>query len=154
MLHHAALLVFFFILIGIAVIWVIAKLIAQTPSRYSRTELGQVELIQILNLTPEQYKQIEANIIRNQPKIKQNQQMLQQVFEEFQILVEGFAANELIRIKHLQIQQLQQQMENKQFESMLAVRQILTKPQRQKLAELIKEQNFIFLPFYCDWIEE
>ncbi|NJM22168.1 MAG: hypothetical protein HC815_16720 [Richelia sp. RM1_1_1] len=121
---------------------------AQVPVNCYGTELGQVELIQFLNLTPEQYEQIEVATSINQSQIEQAQQILQQAIEEFQLLVEGVATTDLIRAKYWHIQQLQQQDLSKQFETMLAIREILNQSQRRKLAELMKEQNFMPVSLY------
>ncbi|AFY33198.1 Spy/CpxP family protein refolding chaperone [Calothrix sp. PCC 7507] len=114
--------------------------IAQIPAQKPRAELGQVELIQALNLTPEQHRAIEANFNHNKEQMQRKQQALQQATEELRTLIEGTAITNQIREKHREIQELHFSLENMGFESMLAIREVLTLEQRQKFSELIQKQ--------------
>jgi periplasmic protein CpxP/Spy len=146
MLRHTAVLIALFFFVGSTVAWGIPsrffkKLIVQVSHTSLNFELGHIELIQALNLTPEQQKQLEIAFNRNKEPIKQNQQALEQTALELQALIEGTATSNQLRQKHNQLQQLRQQLENINFENMLIIREALTPEQRRKLSEFVQKQK-------------
>jgi Spy/CpxP family protein refolding chaperone len=56
----------------------------------------------------------------------------------------GNASADEIRAKHRQVQELRQQMEEVSFESMLAMREVLTPEQRSQFARLIEQRRANF----------
>lgn len=114
--------------------------VAQMSEQNPISELGQVELIQLLNLTPEQYRVLETNFNKNKDQIQQRQQALLQRLEEIHKLIDGTATSDQIRQKYKQIQELHSSLQNISLESVLALREVLNSEQRQKLSALIQKQ--------------
>lgn len=115
--------------------------IAQAPpeSDFSGRDGGQ--MFERLNLTSEQKQRMQA--IRDQYKdqLSQRRQALRQAQQELMNLMAGTAPDSQIREKHRQVMALKQQMSELQFESMLAMRAILTPQQRQQLSQLMQERR-------------
>ncbi|MEC4816713.1 MAG: Spy/CpxP family protein refolding chaperone [Scytonema sp. PMC 1069.18] len=103
-------------------------------------ELGHLELIQVLNLTPQQQKQLEATLIKDREQMKQNQQALKQAVLQLYTLIEGTATLDQIRKQHHQVIQLQQHLENTHFEAVLSMREVLNPIQRKKLSEFLQQR--------------
>lgn len=146
MLRRTAVLTVLFFCLGSTVAWGIPSqlfkiFIAQISNQPLGFELGQVELIAALNLTPEQQKQLDIAFNQNKERIKQNQQAVQQAVLELEALIEGTATPNQIRFKHRQVQQLRQQLENTYFENMLAMRAVLAPEQRRKLSEFVHKHK-------------
>ncbi len=104
---------------------------AQAPER----------LFQALDLTPAQIREIRAIQQRYAPQLTQGRQALRQAHQELNRLMAGETSNEQIRAKFQQVQQLRQQQAATHFESLLAMRSVLTPPQRRKFTELMQERQ-------------
>ena len=111
------------------------------PTRAERPQRPEPRWIQDLNLTPEQTQRMQA--IQNQYKdrMRQNQEALRQAHQELQTMLGGNASQDEIRTKHRQVQTLMQQLDNLRFESMLAVREILTPEQRRIMSQRMQNMR-------------
>ena len=98
-------------------------------------------LIQELNMTPAQIRQMQA--IRKQYKdpIAQRAAQLRQAQQELQVLIASTDPGDKVRQQHDQVKALQQQLGDLRFESMLATRQILNPDQRRKFVEYMQKQQ-------------
>jgi Spy/CpxP family protein refolding chaperone len=110
--------------------------VAQNPDRPQRDRW-----MDRLNLTAEQKQKIQA--IHNQYKdqISQQQQALRQQSQQLRDLMAGTASADQIRSKHQEIETLQPQLARSRFESMLAVREVLTPDQRRQFAEIMQQKK-------------
>ena len=61
--------------------------------------------------------------------------------EEMRSLMGGIGTPQQLRQQHQQIQGLRNQLGNQRFETILAIREVLTPQQRTKMAELIEERG-------------
>lgn len=104
------------------------------------SEINQVDLNQLLKLTPEQNRQIAAKFHQNIQQMLQNQQALKQATQDLLLLMEGTATSDQIREKYRQIQELYSSLENMRFENMLVMREILLPEQRQQLFKILQKQ--------------
>jgi periplasmic protein CpxP/Spy len=101
-----------------------------------RGEGREPRLPEELNLTTEQSQRIQA--IQEQSKAARESlhQQLQAAEEQMRSLLAGNATADQLRQQHQQLQNLRQQLGNQHFETMLAIREILTPQQRAQMAEL------------------
>lgn len=114
--------------------------VAQQPPRTDRPGGNEERLFEQLNLSQEQKQKMQA--IRNQYKdqLNQRRQALHQAQQELKTLMTGTASANQIREKHRQLLTLRQQLEEVQFESMLAMREVLTPEQRNQFAQLMQQR--------------
>ncbi len=94
-----------------------------------------------LNLTPEQRQQLQAVRQQYQSRIEQTRNQLRTAKEELRQMMSGTASEEQIRAKHQQVRELENQLASLRFESMLAMRSILTPQQRQSLATQMQQRR-------------
>lgn len=115
--------------------------IAQNTEEESRPNRGRgkAQLFQELNLAPEQTQQIEAIRNQYQDQISQRKQAVRQARQELVELMASTASQNQIREKYRQVETLKQQVADIKFESMLAMREVLTPEQRRQFAE--RKQN-------------
>jgi periplasmic protein CpxP/Spy len=94
-----------------------------------------------LNLSADQKAQIKQ--IRDQAKsdFQSLRQQMRTAFEKQQSLMAGNASDEQLRQQHREVQALRQQAEDRRFDTMLKIRQVLTPEQRTKAAQLMKEHR-------------
>jgi periplasmic protein CpxP/Spy len=94
-----------------------------------------------LNLSADQKAQIKQ--IRDQEKSSSValRQQMKAAFEKQQSLMTGNASDDQIRQQHKEMQALRQQVEDRRFDSMLKIRQVLTPEQRVKAAQLMKDHH-------------
>ncbi|MBD2104051.1 Spy/CpxP family protein refolding chaperone [Leptolyngbya sp. FACHB-261] len=113
---------------------------AEMGSRRERSGLGW---LQQLNLTPEQTQRLQAIRAQNQPGIRQRTQALRQAKQELRQLMAGTAPASQVQTKYRQVQALRQEIEQLRFDSMMAMREVLTSTQRQQLAQQLdgRRQN-------------
>lgn len=97
--------------------------------------------LQDLNLSPEQMKQMQEIRGRYKDQLAQKKQAMRQARQELRSLMASNAPTEQVRQKYNQVKTLRQNHADAQFESMLAMREILTLEQRQKLAEKMDRQH-------------
>ncbi|WP_448532643.1 Spy/CpxP family protein refolding chaperone [Parathermosynechococcus lividus] len=106
---------------------------AHTPPGYRNFEN--------LNLTPEQRQQLQAVRQQYQSRMEQTRNQLRTAKEELRQMMSGTASDDQIRAKHQQVRELENQMASLRFESMLAMRSILTPQQRQALATQMQQRR-------------
>lgn len=97
-------------------------------------------LFQQLNLTPAQRQKLKEVRKQYQGQIRNRQRSAQQAQRDMRSLLVGSASAEIIRAKFTEFQQLQQAAAKLRFESILAMREVLTPTQRKQLADQM-EQN-------------
>ncbi|HEY9860196.1 MAG TPA: periplasmic heavy metal sensor, partial [Candidatus Obscuribacterales bacterium] len=74
-------------------------------------------------------------------QMSQRKQALRQAKQELGNLMAGNTDENTIRAKYNQVQQLEQEMANVRFESMLKMRTVLTPAQRQQFAQLMQQRR-------------
>jgi protein CpxP len=111
------------------------KFAANSPDMPSGKVLKQ------LNLTPEQLQKLKAVRDRDQTQMRELGQKLRQANKELQDLLAGTEGSDVIRAKHKQVMELQQELQNKHFERMLAMRDILTPQQRSQLKDIMQKNR-------------
>ena len=114
---------------------------AQNTEEQGRPNRGKARLFQDLNLTPEQSQQIQAIQDQYQDQISQRRQAVRQARQELLELMASTAAESQIREKYRQVETLKQQVSDIRFDSMLAMRQVLTPEQRRQFAERMQNRH-------------
>jgi Spy/CpxP family protein refolding chaperone len=94
-----------------------------------------------LNLSAGQMQQIRAVREKYRDRIRASKQSERQAQQELRRLMGGDASKEQVQEKYRQVKTLREQVADAQFESMLAMRDVLTVEQRQKFAERMKKQR-------------
>ncbi len=108
--------------------------IAQNTEEQRRPNRYQAKF-QELNLTPEQTQQIQTIENQYEAQIAQRKQAVRQAKQELVDLMAGTASESQVRQKYRQVEALQQQVADIRFDSMLAMREVLTPEQRRQFAE-------------------
>lgn len=118
-------------------------LTAEITQKSGRNSMGERSdrLMQQLNLTPEQQQQLQAIRERDQGQMRQQRQALHQEKQQLMQLMAGNATEAEIRTQHNQVKALQQQLGDARFESMLAMRNVLTPEQRSRFAQLMQQRR-------------
>ncbi len=113
--------------------------IAQMYSQERRRHWGEglQKFLDRLDLSEEQSTQIKAIYRRQYQTNQQSRQELRQAKEEMGSLLTSEANPNRIRRKHREIQSLNQELGNSRFEAMLEVREVLTREQRQEIADMM-----------------
>ena len=106
----------------------------EPPDRPNKP-MGGAWLKKELGLTPEQAQKMQAILDRDKSQIQQRVQAMKQAQRELRNLMAGSASQEEVRAKYRQVESLRQEVDRLRFDSMLAVREILTLEQRKKMAE-------------------
>jgi periplasmic protein CpxP/Spy len=102
---------------------------------------GQIGLFQQLKLSPSQKQKLIEVRKQYQGQLRDRQRATQQAQRELRSLLVGSASADTVRSKFTEFQQLQQSAATLRFQSLLAMREVLTSPQRQQLAELMMRQK-------------
>ncbi len=111
----------------------------QRPNRPAGKEGGMFEK---LNLSADQKQQMQAVRDRYKDQVSQRMQAVRQARQELETMMSSATANaSQMREKHRQIIGLRQQLEEVQFESTLAMREVLTAEQRSQLAQLMQQRR-------------
>jgi P pilus assembly/Cpx signaling pathway, periplasmic inhibitor/zinc-resistance associated protein len=110
----------------------------QRPNRPGGKEGGMFEK---LNLSADQKQKMQAVRDQYKDQISQRMQAVRQARQELETMMAGQANASQIREKHRQIMGLRQQLEDVQFESTLAMRELLTSEQRSQLAQLMQQRQ-------------
>ena len=97
-------------------------------------------LFQHLNLTNEQRQQIEQIHHQYRQQIQKRKQQIAKLQQQLSDMMVGTDPAQLLRAKNQQLTKLQQEIGTLRFESMLATREILTPPQREKFRELVNSR--------------
>jgi periplasmic protein CpxP/Spy len=107
----------------------------------SRPQAHKGGILQSLNLTRDQLRQIAKARQKYQPLIQDHARTVRALQAELKRLMAGTAEPAEVQDKFRQLQAQRQQLQQLRFESSLAIRQILTPPQRQAFeAALSKRQ--------------
>ena len=113
-----------------------------TPDGEVKTPAGGVgSLIEELNLSTDQIQRLQKLRANSKGKNKERRQALRAAKQELQRLLQGNASSDQIRQQRQQVQALQREVSDTNFENTLAIREILTAEQRVKLQQLMKERR-------------
>ncbi|MEP0802530.1 Spy/CpxP family protein refolding chaperone [Funiculus sociatus] len=119
--------------------------VAQTPGDTSpqpQRRKNRDSFLKELNLTPQQMQQMQAMQARYKPQISQRAQAMRQAKQELASLMSSTTAStSQITAKNQQVEQLAQQIRQLKFESMMAMREIMTPEQRTKFAQLMQQRR-------------
>jgi periplasmic protein CpxP/Spy len=123
-----------------------ADLLTAQNNRVSNGELkipagGVGNLVKELNLSPDQIQRLQQVRKNSQGKTKERRQALRTAKQELTQLLQGNASSDQIRQKRQQVQSLQQEVADSNFENTLAIREILTPEQRVKLQQLLQQRR-------------
>lgn len=110
----------------------------QRPNRPGGKEGGMFDK---LNLSADQKQKMQAVRDQYKDQISQRMQAVRQARQELETMMAGTANASQMRDKHRQIMGLRQQLEDVQFESTLAMRELLTSEQRSQLAQLMQQRQ-------------
>lgn len=111
-------------------------------NRELKMPIGNVSnLAKELNLSPDQIQRLQKLRENAQVQTKERRQTLQKSKQELAQLIQGSASSDQIRQKRQQVQSLQREVADINFEQTLAIREILTPEQRVKLQEIIKQRR-------------
>ena len=102
---------------------------------------GIGKLMQQLDLTSEQSAQIEAIQEQSQNEKQALWQQMQTNRQAMQSLLSSNASTEELRATHQDTQNIQQELSNNRFETMLEIREVLTPEQRTQMAELMSQHR-------------
>ncbi len=97
--------------------------------------------LQELNLTLEQSERIKAIKEQSWENMSSLKEQMGAAREEMRSLMAGTGTPQQLRQQHQQIQGLRNQLSNQRFETILAIREVLTPQQRNKMAELIEQRD-------------
>jgi periplasmic protein CpxP/Spy len=111
----------------------------QRPNRPGAGKEGR--LFEKLNLTADQKQKMQVIRDRYKDQISQRMQAVRQARQELETMISGTVNVSQIRDKHRQIMGLRQQLEEVRFESMLAMREVLTSEQRNQLSQLMQQRR-------------
>ncbi|PZV10891.1 MAG: hypothetical protein DCF20_20595 [Pseudanabaena sp.] len=120
------------------------EILAQIPDRQNRNESGDLpsgRMLKQLNLSTEQLQKIKAIRDRDLAQIRELAQQSRQANKELRDLLAGSESSDVIRAKHIQVLNLQQELRKQHFERMLAMREILTPEQRSQLKEIMQKNR-------------
>jgi periplasmic protein CpxP/Spy len=102
---------------------------------------GVLNLVKKLNLSREQIQRLQQLRKNSQGQNKERRQALQVARQELAQLIRGTASSDLIRQKRQQVQSLQREIADTNFENTLAIREILTPEQRVKLQQIVEQRR-------------
>jgi periplasmic protein CpxP/Spy len=120
------------------------EILAQLPNRPDRAESGDLpsgRMLKQLNLSTEQLQKLKAIRDRDLARMRELAQQSRQANTELRDLLAGSESNDVVRAKHNQALNLQQELRKQHFERMLAMREILTPQQRSQLKEIIQKER-------------
>lgn len=122
---------------GYAIALTPTPLIVTQYSKQPDAQNPQQNLFQQLNLTAKQQNKIKQIRRQYQGQITQLKQSLQTSQRQLAVMMAGTDSAAIIRDKYQEIAQFRQQLGQLHFESMLAIREVLTPDQRQTFAEIV-----------------
>jgi periplasmic protein CpxP/Spy len=94
-----------------------------------------------LNLSGDQIQKLQQLRKNAQGKTKTRRQTLQAAKQELNQLIQGNASADQVRQKRQQVQSLQREIADTNFENTLAIREILTPEQRVRLQQIIEQRR-------------
>ena len=97
--------------------------------------------IEELDLSPEQSEQIQAIREESRTAMQPLRDQLQQAREQLRSQMASNTSTDQLQRQHQQVQALHQELGDQRFETMLAIRQVLTPAQRTQLAELAEQHR-------------
>ena len=115
--------------------------IAQHSRQEKRGRGEGMQILQQLDLTPEQLQQIEDIQEQSKNQAQALHQQMQTQREEMRSLLAADATPEQLQQQHQQTQDLHQRLSDNRFETMLQVREVLTSEQRTQMAELMAQRS-------------
>jgi Spy/CpxP family protein refolding chaperone len=120
------------------------EILAQSPNRLDRAESADMpsgRMLKQLNLSTEQLQNLKAIRDRDSARIRDLAQQSRQANKELRDLLASAEGSNVIRAKHTQVLNLQQELQRQHFERMLAMREILTPYQRSQLKEIMQKER-------------
>jgi periplasmic protein CpxP/Spy len=102
---------------------------------------GVLNLVRELNLSRDQIQRLQQLRKNTQGQNKQRRQALQASRQELAQLIQGNGSSDQIRQKRQQVQSLQREIADTNFENTLAIREILTPEQRVKLQQIVEQRR-------------
>ena len=109
----------------------------QSPNGELKIPAGNLNnLAKELNLSPEQIQKLQQLRKNTQGKNKERRKTLQTAKQELNQLIQGNASTDQVRQKRQQVQSLQREIADTNFDNTLAIREILTPEQRVKLQQI------------------
>ncbi len=121
-----------------------SEILTQAPNRPDRSENADMpsgKVLKQLNLSTEQLQKLKTIRDRDLARIRELSQQSRQANQELRDLLAGTESIDVIRAKHNQVLAIQQELHNKHFERMLAMREILTPQQRSQLNEIMQKNR-------------
>jgi Spy/CpxP family protein refolding chaperone len=118
-----------------------SELLAKNPERPDNADMPSGRMLKQLNLSPEQLQKLKAIRDRDLTKIKELAEKSRQANKELRDLLAGTESSDVIRAKHNQVLNLQQELQKQHFERMLTMREILTPEQRRQLNEIMQKNR-------------
>lgn len=106
--------------------------------RQNRSDRG---LMQQLNLTGDQKRQLQVIQRQYREPLHEQRQKLVQAQQELSDLMAGTASPSQIREKYRQVEALRQQVGELNLSSMLAMREVMTLEQRSRFAQLMQKRK-------------
>lgn len=101
----------------------------------------QGAILQSLNLNAEQKRQLRTARQSFQPQIRERRLKILEAQAELDEMLAGTATDAVLKAKFQQVSQLRQDVQQLQFESVLAMRQILTPEQRKQFAAAMEKRR-------------
>ncbi|GBO52569.1 hypothetical protein APA_238 [Pseudanabaena sp. lw0831] len=117
------------------------EILAQRQDRPENGDMPSGRMLKQLNLSTEQLQKLKAIRDRDLARIRELAQQSSQANTELRDLLAGSESSDVVRAKHNQALNLQQELRKQHFERMLAMREILTPQQRSQLKEIIQKER-------------
>jgi periplasmic protein CpxP/Spy len=125
---------------GKHLLWRIAQ--NNQPIDGLQVPVGSVlNLVKQLNLSRDQIQRLRQLRKNSQGQNKERRQSLQRNKQELNQLIQGNGSSEQIRQKRQQVQSLQREIADINFEHKLAIREILTPEQRVMLQQIMEQRR-------------
>ncbi|MCL1472335.1 Spy/CpxP family protein refolding chaperone [Argonema antarcticum] len=121
--------------------WLSQQSIAQDVNPTNRPDRQMPRWIQELNLSQAQIQRIQQIHNQYKDRMSQSVQSLRQAQQELQTMMASTASQDQLRDKHRQVEAIDQQVRELRFESMLAMREVLTPEQRRQFAQRMQNQR-------------
>ena len=114
----------------------------QSPNGELKIPAGNLNnLAKELKLSGDQIQKLQQLRKNAQGKNKERRQTLQVAKQELNQLIQGNASTDQVRQKRQQVQSLQREIADTNFENTLAIREILTPEQRVKLQQIVAQRR-------------
>jgi Spy/CpxP family protein refolding chaperone len=117
------------------------QIISQAPQPPGPPMQNGGQLFNKLNLTADQKQKMQGISNQYKDKITQHLESMRQANQELMTMMNGNASESQLREKHGQILAQRQQIEELQFDIILAMRKILTPEQRRQLSQMMQERR-------------